>query len=86
MGLICALLNLYLLVLLVRAVLSWFPTSPDSGLWPVHRALWSLTEPVLAPLRRVIPPLGMFDLSLLAVFFLIQFLLKPALGCSAGGL
>ena len=45
-------------------MLSWFPpSSSGSGLATVNRLLMDLTEPVLAPLRRVIPPVGMFDLS-----------------------
>jgi YggT family protein len=68
---VCGLLSLYLLVLVVRAVLSWFPIRPDSGLVPVVRALDTVIDPVLQPLRRVIPPAGMFDLSYLALFFIV---------------
>ena len=35
----------------------------------INRLLMDLTEPVLAPLRRVIPPVGMFDLSFMVAFF-----------------
>ncbi len=53
-----------------RAVLSWFPpTSSSGGLATINRLLMDLTEPVLAPLRRVIPPVGMFDLSFMVAFF-----------------
>lgn len=53
-----------------RAVLSWFPpSSSGGGLATVNRLLMDLTEPVLAPLRRVIPPAGMFDLSFMVAFF-----------------
>ncbi len=71
MTVVCGLLSLYLLVLVVRAVLSWFPIRPDSGLVPVVRALDTVIDPVLQPLRRVIPPAGMFDLSYLALFFIV---------------
>jgi YggT family protein len=58
----CAVVTVYLVILFLRAVLSWFPP-PSGGMATVYRMLMDLTEPVLAPLRRVIPPAGMFDLS-----------------------
>jgi YggT family protein len=63
--------QIYLLILLVRAVLSWFPYSPDSPLNPVRRVVFTLTEPVLAPFRRIIPPVGMLDLSFLVAFIAV---------------
>ena len=45
--------QLYVLVLFARAILSWFPYSHDSPLNPVRRVVFLLTEPVLAPFRRV---------------------------------
>jgi len=76
----CAALNIYLLILIARAILSWFPMRPDSGLASIQRVLIQLTEPVVAPLRRVIPPAGMFDLSFLVVFVIIV-VIHSALGC-----
>jgi YggT family protein len=78
---LCAFGQLYILILFARAIFSWFPISPDSPLVPVVRFLHAVTEPVLAPLRRVIPPLGMFDMSFLVAFLLIEFLIVPLL-CS----
>ena len=69
-----SLLGLYLIILAARAVLSWFPLSPGSALAPVASFLYTVTEPVLAPLRRVIPPIGGFDISFIVLFILIQFL------------
>jgi len=62
---------IYLLILLVRAVLSWFPYSHDSPLNPVRRVVFALTEPVLAPFRRIIPPVGMLDLSFLVAYIVV---------------
>ena len=81
MEIVCTLLQLYVFVLFARIILSWFPITPGSLLASVFSVLYNLTEPVLGPLRRLIPPLGMFDLSPLIVFFVIQFLLVPLL-CS----
>jgi YggT family protein len=68
----CAVITVYIVVLLLRAVMSWFPPSSNGGFTAVFRIVMDLTEPVLAPLRRVIPPAGMFDLSFTVLFvFLI---------------
>lgn len=74
MFLLCAFLTVYMVVLAARAVLSWFPTRPGSGLSSVNMILFEITEPVLAPVRRIIPPAGMFDLSFIVVFFLLVIL------------
>jgi YggT family protein len=57
------LLNVLHLAILARVLLSWFPMNPGN---PIVRSLHEITEPVLAPFRRIIPRLGMFDLSPLA--------------------
>jgi len=68
-------------VLFPRAILSWFPASPGSILASVNHVLYRLSEPVLGPVRRVLPPVragGMgIDLSFIVVFFGIQFLVIP---------
>lgn len=76
--LICRLLDAYLIVMFARIILSWFPVEPGSGLASIYGFLYAITEPVLGPIRRVIPPLGMggmgLDLSPLVVFFGISIL------------
>jgi YggT family protein len=70
-GVPCAAITIYIVILLLRAVFSWFPP-PGGGMATLYRILMDLTEPVLAPLRRMIPPAGMFDLSFTVLFvFLI---------------
>ena len=70
------LLEAYVFVLIARALLSWFPMHADSPLLPVVRVLDRLTEPVLAPIRRLLPPLragGMaIDLSIIVAMLVIQ--------------
>lgn len=70
--LFCAFLLVYFFVLFARIILSWFPVQPGSGLSSVHRILYDVTEPVLAPVRGLIPPIGgsgmAFDLSPIVVF------------------
>lgn len=64
-------LFLYLLMLAViaRALISWFPVSHDN---PAVRVLYQVTEPLLEPIRRVMPRFGMIDLSALVLIILLQ--------------
>jgi YggT family protein len=78
--LLCALLQVYFFVLIARLILSWFPVQPGTTLAQITSILYDLTEPVLGPMRRIIPPLGMIDLSPLVVFFGLQILMS-AVGC-----
>ncbi len=68
------LILVYLVILAARAVLSWFPVRGGTFLASVNTLLFELTEPVLRPVRRVIPPVGMFDVSFMVVFFVLFFL------------
>ena len=68
------LVTLYLVILGGRAVLSWFPVRGGTFLASLNTLLFELTEPVLRPVRRVIPPAGMFDTSFLIVFFVLVIL------------
>jgi YggT family protein len=70
------LLQIFWLAILVRVILSWFPIDPSN---PIIRIVWEITEPILAPFRRVIPRIGMFDLSPLAAFLVISFLQQQVL-------
>jgi YggT family protein len=75
MAIICLLLQLFTLVLFARMILSWFPAPSDGPLAAVNRALFAVTEPVLAPVRSVVPPVRTgamaFDLSPIIVFVAI---------------
>jgi YggT family protein len=68
-GLILFLLQIYLLILVGRAVMSWFPLRSDGLAATVNSTLFTLTEPVLRPVRRVVPRTGMIDVSFMIVFF-----------------
>ncbi len=72
------LLELYELLLLGRVLLSYFPISPSSPMAGVSHFLYTVTEPVLGPLRRVIPPLGGIglDLSPMVAFLVIGILIQ----------
>jgi YggT family protein len=59
------------IAIIVRALLSWFDPSFRSSF---GRLIHDITEPVVGPIRRVMPPLGMFDLSTIVAIVLIQVL------------
>ena len=67
-------LNAYTLVMLVYALVSWVPSM--RGRWFDYVAM--LVEPVLTPVRRVIPPMGGLDLSFLIVLLVIQLVARNA--------
>lgn len=54
------LITILQIAIIGRALISWFPVDPSN---PLVRVLTEITEPVLAPLRRVIPRFGMIDLT-----------------------
>ncbi len=82
--LLCRLLDAYLIILFARVIISWFPIAPGSTMATVYGFLHAVTEPVLGPLRRLIPPLGMggmgLDLSPIIVFFGIAILRQVLCG------
>ena len=75
--LLVRLLDLFVLLLFGRMILSWFPISPDSPFAAIYRVLYQVTEPVLGPVRRTLPPMGGFDFSPIVVLLLIQLVLVP---------
>lgn len=64
--------SIYLALLFIRVILSWFPTIDWSN--PFFSTLSQLTDPYLNLFRRFVPPLGGIDFSPLLAFLLLQFL------------
>jgi YggT family protein len=60
----------------LRAMLSWFPSLDQGNL--LFRILNDITEPILAPLRQVVPKFGMIDITPM-VAFLVLFVIQQAL-------
>ncbi len=71
-------LQIYSYVLLARALVSWIPNMDPYN--PIIQILYQITEPVLEPIRKLIPPLGgMVDISIMVAFFgimALQYLLR----------
>ena len=71
--LLVTILKLYSYVLIIRVILSWVNPNPFN---PLVRIFYVLTEPVLAPIRRVLPSMGGLDLSPIVVFIAISLLIR----------
>ena len=84
MGLVCAIGWLYLIAIFVRILLSWFPLDPDGVMATIGGFLYMITDPLLAPLRRVIPPvrLGNVALDLSAIVAIIGLQIVLQIICS----
>jgi YggT family protein len=56
---ICVILNLFLVLIFARMIMSWVRITPGTPVASIYSVLFSITEPVLGPLRRMIPPVRM---------------------------
>lgn len=65
-------LSIYIWIIIARALVSWVNLDPYH---PIVRFLYRTTEPVLAPFRRIIPPIAGIDITPAIVIFII-FLIK----------
>jgi YggT family protein len=72
LGFICTLLFFYQWVIFARILMSWIRIEPGTPVASIYSVVFNLTEPVLGPLRRAIPPMRMgmaaLDLSPIIVF------------------
>jgi YggT family protein len=71
-GLLIFVLEAFLVVIIVRVVFSWVSPYPTN---PVTRLAWRITEPVLGPIRRRLPPMSGIDLSPLVVWLAVIILI-----------
>jgi YggT family protein len=71
--LIAQLLNIYVIVVIAGALLSWFPSEPGSGLHQVRTMIARVTDPVMLPVRRAIgASFGGIDFSPIIVIIGLQ--------------
>lgn len=76
-SLLVTLLRLASFLFIARALSSWFQVGPDSPVRPLIDTIYRLTEPILAPIRRFLPPMGGLDLSTIVVILGINIVLIP---------
>lgn len=80
LGIVGLLVNIYFFALLAMIILSWVAPGGNN---PALMLLYQITEPVMAPFRKLLPPMGGLDLSPILVFILIN-VIQIALGHMAG--
>lgn len=68
-----AVCEVFTFAIIFRAILSWFSPRPTNVLSII---LYRITEPLLAPLRRIIPRAGMFDFTPLVAIILLQLIAR----------
>ena len=78
-GLIATLIQVLMFAIFARAIVSWFPIDRNG---PVVRAINAITEPMLEPLRRVIPRVGAVDITPMVAIFAL-FALSEALASAS---
>lgn len=79
---VATLAQLLILAIIIRAILTWFP--PSRTLAPVSAMLGDVTDPVLRPIQRRLPPLGGFDFSPLIAIILVSVVESLVLSLLAG--
>ncbi len=85
MNILCTVVNVYIFIIFGRIILSWFPRS-TGVLGTIGDVFYGLTEPVLGPVRRLMPMIAVggmgLDLSPIIVLLLLQIVVKGLiLGC-----
>lgn len=80
-----ALFLVFIVLIFVRILLSWFPSVPQGGVMRTfYDFIFQSTDWYLGFFRRFIPPIGMFDISPIAAIFVL-FILRSVLSSILGG-
>jgi len=74
MDILISVLNLYMLVIIARVIISWINPNPNNQ---IVRLIYTITEPVLQPIRKAIPPIGgTLDISPFIVVVIIAIIIR----------
>ena len=75
-GILCSLVQIFIYMIIVRVVLSWFPSTSGGVVAQISYFVGRFTEPVLDWTRRVMPRTGALDLSPLVVLLFLQIVVQ----------
>ena len=75
-GILCSLVQIFIYMIIVRVVLSWFPSTSGGVVVQISYFVGRFTEPVLDWTRRVMPRTGALDLSPLVVLLFLQIVVQ----------
>jgi len=78
-----ALANILYVALIGRVLISWLNIGPSSPFFPIVNVLYQITEPILAPIRRILPRFGMLDLSPMVAILFVTFIQRLLRGLLA---
>lgn len=70
--LIAYLASIFDVLIFARVLLSWIPIGDNPTLRSIAGVIYAATEPILAPIRRILPPMGGLDLSPIVAMVLLQ--------------
>ena len=76
--------NIILLLILARIILSWLPQLRTNQ---IAEMVFGITEPILSPFQRIIPPIGMIDISpmvCIITLYVLQFILEQVIIAAFG--
>ena len=68
-SILASLINFYSILIFIRVLLTWFPSIDPYN--PIVQILRKITDPVLEQARRIIPPIGMVDISSMVVLIVL---------------
>jgi YggT family protein len=66
---VSVLFTILYVAIIVRSLMSWFNPSPEN---PLVRLVYEITEPIMAPLRKIVPRIGMIDITPIVAIVLLQ--------------
>ena len=78
--LVGAVANILYVALIGRVLISWLNIGPSSPFFPIVNVLYQITEPILAPIRRILPRFGMLDLSPMVAILFVTFIQRLVIG------
>ncbi|RMG89601.1 MAG: YggT family protein [Chloroflexi bacterium] len=77
--------RIFYILVIARVILSWIRISPYHPTWgPLVRITYDLTEPIMAPIRRILPPMGGLDFTPFIVLILLSVVQQVLIGILAG--
>lgn len=77
LDLLCGAVKIFIILIIVRVVLSWFPSTSGGFVAQVSYFVGRITEPVLSAVREKLPRTGAIDFSALVVLLFLQYVVQP---------
>ncbi len=79
-GIIVSLANAYSTIIFVYVIMSWLPNTETGIVGDVYRILGTICDPYLDLFKRLIPPIGMIDITPIIALLVLQFVVRLIVG------